>query len=349
MPPATSVPRRRWGAALALALTLGASACGSPTPSTPGIASDAPSTAAPAGVYPVTIEHRYGSTEITEEPQRVVLVGLNEQDAMLALGKVPVATSNFLDAEGGIFPWAEAALGGAPRPVLLDQTDGIPYEKVAELTPDLIVGLYSGLTDEQYATLSKIAPVVAQPVGEKDYSIAWEDTTLTVGKILGKPTEAQKLVDDTEARFAQERSAHPEFAGRSGVAATFYEGYYFYSAEDPRGRLLGSLGFTVPADLAQFIDSDGFGGKVPGEQASVLDTDAIVWVGPDTLKTQLAADPVYSRLEVSTQRRAVFLNENDTLGKAFSFVTPLSIPFLLDGLVPQLSAAVDGDPATAAV
>ena len=53
-------------------------------------------------------------------------------------------------------------------------------------------------------------------------------------------------------------------------------------------------------------------------------------------------------LDVSTQGRAVFLNENDTLGKAFSFVTPLSIPYLLDGLVPQLSAAVDGDPATAA-
>ena len=53
---------------------------------------------------------------------------------------------------------------------------------------------------------------------------------------------------------------------------------------------------------------------------------------------------MYSRLDVATQGRAVFLNENDTLGKAFTFVTPLSIPFLLDGLVPQLATAVDGDP-----
>jgi iron complex transport system substrate-binding protein len=172
MPRATPARRLRWGAALALALALGATACGSPAPPAPasGLASDAPS--AGVGAYPVTIEHKYGSTEITAEPQRIVLVGLNEQDALLALGKVPVATSNFLDVDGGIFPWAEAALGGAPKPVLLDQTDGIPYEKVAELTPDLIVGLYSGLTDEQYATLSKIAPVVAQPTGQKDYSVS---------------------------------------------------------------------------------------------------------------------------------------------------------------------------------
>ena len=35
------------------------------------------------------------------------------------------------------------------------------------------------------------------------------------------------------------------------------------------------------------------------------------------------------------------------LSGAFSFSSPLSIPFLLDELVPKLAAAVDGDPATA--
>jgi len=261
---------------------------------------------------------------------------------------VPVATSNFLDAEGGVHPWAEQALAGRPKPVLIDQTDGIPFEEVAAQNPDLIVGLYSGLTDSDYATLSRIAPTVAQPAGQKDYSVSWQETTLTMGTILGKSAEAQKLVDDTEARFAHERAAHPEFAGRTGVGATFYEGYYFYGADDPRGRLLGSLGFTVPAELAQFIDSEGFGGTVPAERASLLDTDAIVWVGPDTLRAQLDADPVYSRLGVAQQGRAVFLDETDTLGRAFSFVTPLSIPHLLDALVPQLAAAADGDPATPA-
>jgi iron complex transport system substrate-binding protein len=346
MPRPTPTPRVRWGAALAVVLALGAAACGSPVPANPvpGATAGAPSAA--AGVYPVTIDHRYGSTEITAEPQRVVLVGLNEQDAMLALGEVPVATSNFLDVESGIFPWAEAALGGAPKPVLLDQTDGIPFEKVAEQNPDLIVGLYAGLTPEQYGTLSQIAPTVAQP-GE-NFSISWQDTTLTLGKIFGKTAQAQKVIDDTEARFARERAAHPEFAGKSAVTVTFYEGYYVYGADDPRGRLMTSLGFTIPTDITQFIDADGFGGNVPAERAAVLDVDTLVWVAPDTLRAQLTGDPVYSRLEVATQGRAVFLNENDTLGKAFTFVTPLSIPYLLDGLVPQLVAAVDGDPATGA-
>ena len=65
-----------------------------------------------------------------------------------------------------------------------------------------------------------------------------------------------------------------------------------------------------------------------------------------TLRAQLANDPVYSRLDVATQGRAVFLNENDTLGKSFSFITPLSIPFLLDIAVPRLAAATDGDAST---
>jgi iron complex transport system substrate-binding protein len=36
--------------------------------------------------FPVTIEHKYGSTEITARPERIVTVGLTEQDALLALG-----------------------------------------------------------------------------------------------------------------------------------------------------------------------------------------------------------------------------------------------------------------------
>lgn len=342
LPRSRSRGRRAATLVATAALLAGVAACGG-APAAP----EAADPAAPAGdAYPVSIEHKYGSTEITAAPERIVLVGLNEQDALLALGTVPVGTSNFLDAPGGIFPWAEEALGGAPLPTLLDQTDGIPYEQVAALTPDLIIGLYSGLTQEDYDTLSGIAPTVAQPAGQEDYTISWQDTTTTLGKILGKEDEAAALVADTEAVFTQARDAHPEFAGRTAVMATLYEGYYFYGADDVRGRTLTSLGFTVPADLDQFIGADGFGGTVPGERVSLLDVDALVWLAEESTESSLRADALYSSLGVVSEGREVFVADSEDVYDAVSFVTPLSIPFVVENLVPRLSAAIDGDPAT---
>ena len=340
-PRARSRGRRTVTLLASVALLAATAACGGAPPVPAG--ADA---AAPAGAYPVTIEHRYGSTEITAAPQRIVLVGLNEQDALLALGTVPVGTSNFLDAPGGIHPWAQEALAGAPLPTLLDQTDGIPYEEVAALAPDLIVGLYSGLTQEDYDTLSGIAPVVAQPAGQDNYTISWQDTTLTLGRILGREEEAQTLVADTEGLFEAARAEHPEFAGQSAVMATVYEGYYFYAAGDPRGRLLTSLGFTVPTELEQFVGADGFGGTVPGERVSLLDVDALVWLADGATEDTLRSDALYSSLGVVDEGREVLVREGEDVNDAVSFVTPLSIPLILEDLAPRLAGAVDGDPAT---
>jgi iron complex transport system substrate-binding protein len=42
----------------------------------------------------------------------------------------------------------------------------------------------------------------------------------------------------------------------------------------------------------------------------------------------------------------VFLPEGDPLREAVAYSTVLSIPYVLDGLVPRLAAALDGDPST---
>ena len=67
-------------------------ACGDDEPASAGQgASAAP--AAEESAFPVTIEHKWGSTTIESAPERVVVVGLREQDALLALGIVPVGTT----------------------------------------------------------------------------------------------------------------------------------------------------------------------------------------------------------------------------------------------------------------
>src|SRR5690349_19485539 len=138
-----SLSRRAFGGAVATAALALVAACGDDK----APAASAASSSAGSAAFPVSIEHKYGTTEITKVPQRVVVVGLTEQDALLALGVVPVATTKwFGENPGEIWPWAKEKLGSAAVPESLTNTDGIQFEKVAALKPDLIVGLYSGLT-----------------------------------------------------------------------------------------------------------------------------------------------------------------------------------------------------------
>src|SRR3954469_9058016 len=133
-----------------------------------------------AKAFPVTIAHKFGETTITKAPKRIVVVGLREQDSLLALGIVPVATTEWYGKHpGAIFPWAEKALGDAPKPEVLSFTDGIQVERVAAQRPDLILAVYSGLDKKDYDTLSKIAPTVAQPPGQVDWGSSWQDEILT--------------------------------------------------------------------------------------------------------------------------------------------------------------------------
>lgn len=334
--------RTRLTAVAASALLLfGATACGS------GESDDAaaPADNAQKGAYPVTLDHKYGDTTLTSEPQRIVTVGLSDQDAVLALGKVPVGTTEWLgEFKGAIGPWAEKALGDKPRPTVLhDDGTGPQVEKIASLRPDLILALYSGLTKDQYRTLSKIAPVVAQPEDGPDWSISWQDQTEQVGKALGKSEEATKLIATTEKHITDAAAAHPEFQGKSAVMATPYQGMYVYGPQDNRSRLLNGLGFQLPTDLSTVV-GDAFGANISKERTDLLDTDAVVWIVTDPAKDtkKLHADPLYGKLGVAEEGREVMVKESSHFGSAISFVSPLSLPYTVDRLVPMLAAAVDG-------
>ncbi|MEV5963309.1 iron-siderophore ABC transporter substrate-binding protein [Kribbella sp. NPDC051952] len=318
-------------------------ACGSGSDDTPAAAGSSAE-----GVFPATIPNKYGDTVVKSAPQRVVAVGLVEQDALLALGVVPVATTEwFGEKPGALFPWAKEKLGDAALPQVLSDKDGIQFEKIAALRPDLIVGLYSGMTADDYKKLSAIAPTVAQPKGVPDYGVSWQQVATTVGAAVGKPQQAKDLVSGIEQRFEKVRTDHPEFKGRTALMATPYEGYFIYGTEDPRSRLLTDFGFSLPTGLDKVI-GDKFGGNVSAERISLLDQQALVWFPTKGGTAKLKADPLYKNLKVRTEGRDVFVEENydDQLYGATSFVSVLSLPIVFDELVPKLAAAVDGNPAT---
>jgi iron complex transport system substrate-binding protein len=170
--------------------------------------------------------------------------------------------------------------------------------------------------------------------------------TNTVGRAVGQEERADELVAEVEAEIADTAAEHPELEGASAMMATPYEGIYVYGPEDPRSRLLTDLGFVLPEGLGE-VSGEEFGGQLSAERADLLDVDAIVWLDEEDGAGELGG-PLYAELDVHTEGREVHLDSEgeDALGGATSFVTVLSLPFLLDGIVPLLSAAVDGDPAT---
>jgi iron complex transport system substrate-binding protein len=332
-----------------LALLLSAlvlAACGSDDDDSPSTASATDGGAEP-GAFPVTIEHKYGSTTIESEPKRVVVAGLREQDALLAVGVVPVATTEWYgEHPGAIFPWAKDELGDAKLPTVLSQTDGLEVEKIAAQRPDLILAIYAGLTKKEYATLSKLAPVVAQPKGKVDYGSSWQEETLMTGKAVGRPKRAQELVDETEKLIADAAAEHPEFKGQTAANVTDYKGIFVYGPQDVRSTMLEQLGFTYPEELRTAFP-DQFGGQLSDEKVDALDVGALLWFADgDRSVEELKRLPVYSQLDVRKEGRDVFIHVKDRVYEATSFPSVLSMPTLMKELVPRLAAAADGDPKT---
>lgn len=301
------------------------------------------------GALPVTIEHKYGKTTVQQAPERIVCVGLKEQDDLLAVGLVPVGATSWLDFgdKGVLGKWAEPKAADA-KITVLNQDDGIQFEKIAALQPDLILALYSGISQADYDKLSRLAPVVAAPKGLVEYGIGWQDQAGTVGQAVGRPAQMQQVIDETRTKISKAADEHPEFDGRSGLVVTLYEGIYVYGPQDPRSRLITELGFALPDDLAKAAGDRSFGDSISMEKIGLIDTDALIWLvsGSNADFKTLAKNKLYQNLRVARQGRAITIESLSDLDNAFNFSTALSIPYALDQLVPRLVAAVDGDPST---
>ncbi|MFT6391067.1 MAG: iron complex transport system substrate-binding protein [Ilumatobacter sp.] len=296
--------------------------------------------------FPVTIDHKFGSTTIEAEPTRVVSVGFNEHDFLLALGVVPVGLRDWYgDQPNGVWPWAQDELGDAAPEVL--SSNSLTYEQIAALNPDLIVGVWSGMTDEEYELLSEIAPTVAQPDMYDDYGTPWQEQTEILGRATGRSDVAADVVAGIEERFDDIRDEHPEWEGQTAsVAFVTEDGPGAYTSQDTRSRIMIDLGFSIP-EINDSAPAGSFYLQLSPEDISPLDVDVLVWVagsqeGLDSILTKL---PTRVALDAVNEGREVFASIE--LGGAFSHGSPLSIEFALDELVPEINAAVDGDPATA--
>lgn len=340
------------GLAAAATGVAGLSGCNASADSTP--AAGAPSVAAGAaeeGAFPVSITHRFGETTIAAEPKRIVCVGLKEQDDLLAVGVVPVGASPWLDFSDGnkiLGPWTKDALGSAPVPETLDNTNGIPFEAVAALQPDLILALYAGPTQADYTKLEAIAPTVTFPKEYVDYGIPWDVQAEIVGRAVGRPQAMSARIAASKKAVADAAAANAGFADQTTMVVTPYEGLYVYGPQDPRTRLMYELGLVAPAGFDELFakDTDTFGGNISPEKAEILDVGVLVCFADKGEQQQQIETSLFKNQAVSKEGRTIWLRTGDDATLPFSFLTALSLPYLLEAFVPRVVAAADGDPAT---
>lgn len=333
-----SLARRPMAVLIPLLTALVLTACGVDEDAAGRAPADTPSE--PGSVFPVSVEHKYGTTEIPSKPERIVTLGLSDHDVVLALGEVPVGAIDwFKERPYGKFAWAKELWGDTP-PEIVGERDDYLNEKILNLDPDLILAQYSGMTKEQYDELSKFAPVVAQPVGFDDYGAPWQDMALLAGKAMGLEDETNRMISEIDAKFAAVREAHPDWQGKSVAVVDPYEAgkYAVFQASDPKAAFLEELGFAVPENINE--EAAGTNAvEISTERSDMIDQDLLVVLSfdPAAAQSQMESDPIYQGLAVAREKRAMFVPyENPDIGAALSFNTVLSIPYAIDQFVPLL-------------
>jgi iron complex transport system substrate-binding protein len=307
----------------------------------PGPSAAATSSTA-AAAFPRTVTDKLGTTEIPAEPQRIVTLDFPSTDGVLALGATPVGEYEVSYVPGGVQEWTKAAQG-EQTPTLLSTDQGFPFEQIAALKPDLIVGTntYPLVADAQ-DQLAGIAPTIAHV--DAPGVDTWQQGLQTIGQALGRPDQAKQLIADVEAQVARTRKAHPEFEGKTVSFFNYVPGDGIYVIDDNNDfslKFLSEVGFAgVTPQVAQLKGSDGRA-KVSPERYDALDADIIIGTStnPKAL-AELERSKVFQAIPAVRDGRFVALGIGPATAIAFPSV--LSVPWATEHLVPQMSAALKG-------
>ncbi|MCA1185382.1 MULTISPECIES: iron-siderophore ABC transporter substrate-binding protein [unclassified Saccharopolyspora] len=280
------------------------------------------------------VRHALGTTTAPAHPARVVALGPADVDAALALGVEPVGIGLPLSAE--VQPWQRRP---GWEPVTLRPTDqGYSTEAIAQLHPDLILAGSDYYIDGEYAALSRLAPTTAFETAPDEEP--WQTTTRQVGRALGRPAEADRLVADTERRVREAAAAHPQLAGAE-VAVTLGHSPgglgVIRSAQDVTVRTLTEFGMALSPAAAN-LPGAAFNAQVSAENLARIDTDVLITAYPNpAVRPQIESLPVFESLDAVRDGGYLPLTQADW--PLLRQPGVLSLPYLVDHLLPRIADA----------
>lgn len=339
--------RMRRAAAVAAVAVLSLSACSTGSAGGEEGGGGGTSASAAADSFPVTIEHVFGETTIESAPERVATVAWANAETALALGVVPVGmpTIDYGGNEQGTTPWIDEALeeldaplGSENAPVQYSETDGIAFDDIAATNPDVILAAYSGLAQEDYDKLSKIAPVVAYP--DAQWGTSWQETAEMTGAALGLAEKADQLIADTEQSIKDTAAEYPELEGKSFIYGNLAKGASsVYTSLDNRPKFLTELGMVQAPIVDENSPEGEFYFSWADEDANQLESDVFVtWVADDAAAESLAADPLLGQIPAVKNGGLVADSDAERVFSV-SAINVLSIPYALENVVPMIAEA----------
>ncbi|OZC30487.1 ABC transporter substrate-binding protein [Gordonia polyisoprenivorans] len=305
--------------AVAVGLIAFLGACSSP---------DDDSSQSSSSFTPVTIDHEYGSTEITAKPTRVVTLLSDWTDTLAALN-IPI-TAAFVPKGTPTFSWTPA--NNAQVVEVADPTQ-VTVAELAKFNPDLILAGYLG-SEDQYNKLKEIAPTI--PVLTKGATAdTWEQLTTTAGKIFGVGDQAQKLIDDTNGEISTFKSNNAKAQGKTftfaQVGPTGQVGA-INSTKDAAAGLIAQLGFTLNPQVAALHNGQSTRALISPERIDLLNSDLLVVYVPGGNNAVVNQVPGWSNLTAVKNGTVVYLD--DKTQPAFSVPSAPSVGFVIDTLNP---------------
>ncbi|BAY67809.1 iron citrate ABC transporter substrate-binding protein [Nostoc sp. PCC 7120 = FACHB-418] len=205
------------------------------------------------------IQHQVGETQVCGQPQKIVALGPNVLEILLALDVQPVGFADHVPLHQGNYdnpsqqiPYLGERVTGELINLGLAYTPSI--EALLKIKPDLIIG--NELNRSQYEMLSKIAPTLLFPRFDAQPNL------LAISKILGRSEKAKKILADSDQRLAIAQKAlsdivanHPQVLMLVSLGQSISEQLRFPRRDSFCDSLVTNLGFKlmspsslVPAD-----------------------------------------------------------------------------------------------------
>lgn len=289
----------------ALVLGLSLAACGSDAAADSSAAGSGSAAAGSSGAAADgstrTVETAFGQVQIPTSPQRAIALE-GGVGPLLGAGITPVATADG-DLEDSFLPQEYATVKDLP---IVLGPDGLDYEKIASLNPDLLIGFVRGGTEAElsaekkaeYQRLSSIAPTV---LIRSDGSGSTKDATLAISEALGDGEDARAAKQAYEAKAAELKSTYADVLAANAFAPLdYYEEVNVYSPISWPGDVLTDAGAKLTSvsanektQNATFLSAEQLGRL---QDATVVLYDQTVEGKPGEGAAELAKLPTYQAL-----------------------------------------------------